>query len=246
MDVDWKKLDTSNRDFASEILLCRTSYDVFRVQRALTEAIGYRYFMVFSLPDEADVSIAERAIITNWDPGLISAYDQMGFLSDSPVIKSLRQSTLPMVWRLETINRDRSDGRERDVTDLFSDFGIYAGVYFHVTDPQGNVGAVGFCGDRPDPDERELMELSYLSSHLYEQLANLNVQHNKIADTLTERERECVYWTAAGKTSSEVADILGISVNTVNNYMTNSATKLDTVNKAHTVAKAIRYGLLNK
>ncbi|MCB1422453.1 MAG: helix-turn-helix transcriptional regulator [Nitratireductor sp.] len=85
----------------------------------------------------------------------------------------------------------------------------------------------------------------FLANHVYERLTDIENITPARSVMLTERERDCVYWTAAGKTSGEVGIILEISENTVNHYLSSAAGKLDTANKAHTVAKAIRLGLLN-
>lgn len=61
---------------------------------------------------------------------------------------------------------------------------------------------------------------------------------------LSARERECLSWTAEGKTSEEIAIILELSVHTVNHYLTSAARKLNAVNRLHAVARAIRIGLL--
>lgn len=233
------------RDFVAELVTCNTSYDVFRVLKAVASHFNYSKFMMMQIPKEADAKIGDMAIITNWDAELIAAYDMMGFLSNSPIIKQLKSTTLPIVFRLDTLNKDRNDGKEDDVTQLFRDFDILNGVYFRVNDKNGNLGSLGLCGDRIDPEETELMQLSYIANHAYEVLSNIQSLSNKVADNLTDRERECIYWTASGKTSGDVAGILGISENTVNNYLTAAALKLNTVNKAHTVAKAVRYGLLD-
>lgn len=45
---------------------------------------------------------------------------------------------------------------------------------------------------------------------------------------LTERELECLFWIAEGKTSDEIAMILGISRNTINNYITSVMRKTAT------------------
>jgi DNA-binding CsgD family transcriptional regulator len=223
----------------------RTSYDVFRIVKEVCLNSGYKKFIMLRLPDGNDAGIADLGIITNWDPELIGAYDTMSLMSDSPILKALKKSTLPYVWRFETIMSGRSEDRSRSAADLFQEFGITSGVYFHCSGPSGQRGALGFVGDRPDPSEAELMELSYFANHAYEAVCNLDVMQAKSVDTLTEREKECVYWAACGKTSSEVGTILKISDNTVNNYLASAAMKLDTANKAHTVAKAIRYGLLD-
>lgn len=61
---------------------------------------------------------------------------------------------------------------------------------------------------------------------------------------LTDREVETLRWTADGKTSIEIARILGVSTNTVNFHLRNAIAKLDAVNKASAVAKALIYGVL--
>jgi DNA-binding NarL/FixJ family response regulator len=62
---------------------------------------------------------------------------------------------------------------------------------------------------------------------------------------LSERERQVLRWTAAGKTSSETGTILGISARTVNFHVTSILLKLNAVNKTQAVVKAVMLDLLN-
>lgn len=62
---------------------------------------------------------------------------------------------------------------------------------------------------------------------------------------LSPRERECLLWSARGKTSFEIARILGLSEHTVNHYLVNSVNKLDASNRAHAVIKAILLGAVS-
>ena len=57
-------------------------------------------------------------------------------------------------------------------------------------------------------------------------------------------ELECLRLTAAGRTSEDIARILGLSVHTANQYLTSAGVKLDAVNRMHAVAKAMRAGLI--
>ena len=62
---------------------------------------------------------------------------------------------------------------------------------------------------------------------------------------LSKRELECLKLTADGLTSEEIATRLGLSVHTANQYLANTAQKLNAVNRMHAVAKALRGGLFD-
>jgi DNA-binding CsgD family transcriptional regulator len=61
---------------------------------------------------------------------------------------------------------------------------------------------------------------------------------------LTERELECLYWIAEGKTSDEIATIIGISKNTINNYITSVMRKTATRTRSEAIAYAVRHNLV--
>ena len=57
---------------------------------------------------------------------------------------------------------------------------------------------------------------------------------------LTKRERECLEWASQGKTSFEIATILGLSENTINNYIASIVRKMGASNRLHMVGIALR------
>lgn len=61
---------------------------------------------------------------------------------------------------------------------------------------------------------------------------------------LSVREVDCLRWVSQGKTTEEVALILGVSANTINNYITQSINKLAASNRAMATAIALREGLI--
>lgn len=63
-------------------------------------------------------------------------------------------------------------------------------------------------------------------------------------DPLSERERECLLWVSEGKTTDEVALILGVSSNTVNSYVAHAIQKFGASNRAMAIATAIRSGII--
>jgi DNA-binding CsgD family transcriptional regulator len=64
------------------------------------------------------------------------------------------------------------------------------------------------------------------------------------APLLSERELECLDWSAGGKTSREVGAILGISQRTVYFHLNNVAAKLNVYGTRHAISRAIMLGIL--
>ena len=61
---------------------------------------------------------------------------------------------------------------------------------------------------------------------------------------LTEREKEVLTWVGRGKTSSEIAIILGVSERTVNFHCDQAIRRLDVINRAQAVVTALSGGLI--
>jgi DNA-binding NarL/FixJ family response regulator len=62
---------------------------------------------------------------------------------------------------------------------------------------------------------------------------------------LNERELECLTWSGRGKTSPEIAAILGLSKRTVNFHIENACHKLNVATRTEAVAKATSGGLID-
>jgi DNA-binding NarL/FixJ family response regulator len=56
---------------------------------------------------------------------------------------------------------------------------------------------------------------------------------------LNDRESECLTWSARGKSSAEIATILGLSKRTVDFHIDNACRKLGVTNRTHAVVKAL-------
>ncbi|WP_026606049.1 response regulator transcription factor [Methylocapsa acidiphila] len=61
---------------------------------------------------------------------------------------------------------------------------------------------------------------------------------------MTRRQIETLQWVAEGKSTEDIAIILNISPETVKKQIEAAREKLNAVNRAHAVAKAIRAGFI--
>lgn len=62
--------------------------------------------------------------------------------------------------------------------------------------------------------------------------------------TLTQREKEILYWMSEGKTDREIANRLSISERTASNHVNHILAKLGARNRAHAVALGLRLRLV--
>jgi DNA-binding CsgD family transcriptional regulator len=61
---------------------------------------------------------------------------------------------------------------------------------------------------------------------------------------LTEREQQCLRWSASGKTSDEIGTILGISKNTVYFHLKKAASKFEVYGTRHAISRAMELKLI--
>ncbi|MDI6027261.1 LuxR C-terminal-related transcriptional regulator [Corticibacterium sp. UT-5YL-CI-8] len=92
-------------------------------------------------------------------------------------------------------------------------------------------------------DPAKLSKIQFNCCYALSQMPEL-LSASRLQDPLSDRERECLFWVSEGKTTDDVAMILGVSSNTVNSYITHAIQKLSASNRAMAIATAIRNGII--
>ena len=113
----------------------------------------------------------------------------------------------------------------------------------------GDLAVFTVSTDLADPEwedfkQRNIREFLLIAFYFHQQVMALEVPGNAIdIRQLSQRERDMLWWTAEGKTTKEIALILGLTIE-LSASMKNAMTKLRCHSKAQCVAKAIRIGAL--
>lgn len=222
-----------------------TTYDLFRSMRRFAKHHGFSHFLVMAEPVHAGSTLGEMAMISNWRPEMLRSYDRLSLLDRTPDVEWMRNSVEPLFWTLESHADGGRGGFPAEGRALFESFGHRAGVLFPVFSADAKRGGVGFSApSMPRLDRAGIIEMAWISGLVFNRLAMIDQGLRASRIALTERETQCVIWIAAGKSSSEAAEILGISPHTVDYYLSAAGRKLNTVNRVHTVATALRLRLL--
>ncbi|OQP86064.1 LuxR family transcriptional regulator [Rhizobium rhizosphaerae] len=228
---------------ASEVAQLRTQFDVIRFMKRKAQAFGFRYFMIARVPTVEMETLAGASIVSNVPVELTAHYDKAGLLHSSGGMKRLRETATPFQFDLDDWYRQSVPSEElAQHMKILAAHQIEQSNYFPVHYADGSRGVVIFLGARHSFSMAELMELQMISIHVYNRLAEIGVVLRDNGLELTEREIECLNWTAAGKTSAEIASIIGLSEHTVNHYLNHVTRKLGAVNRTQAVVKAIRLG----
>lgn len=228
----------------TEIETLKTQFDVFRFLKSLTETCGMKAFMVVNLPTQAGLELSEHTIITNWPAELLQSYDSENLIRVSTVLAALKKTTVPFFADVDFLCRTEDAASAKIVCALFERFDMLNSIWCPVHDISGARGAVSFSGSRQGFSHQEMADIAYIATHVFDRLSYIKRLDSRVPDTLTDRELDCLNWTAAGKTSAEIAEILVLSEHTVNHYLNRATKKLDTVNRTQAVAKALRVGLI--
>jgi DNA-binding CsgD family transcriptional regulator len=157
-----------------------------------------------------------------------------------PLLAHSMRATIPCVWSAEPDCLSAPSllhGIDAPVPGV-------AGIAFPVTTSSGQPGLVVFVGHRMELSEQQIFDIHARCFHLFETAALL-AGANPSAMCVASRERDCLDLSSHGLTSDEIAEELGLSPHTVNQYLTNTARKLGAVNRVHVVAKALRLGLIS-
>ena len=171
-------------------------------------------------------------------------FDRLEFLRHCPTIPHISRSIMHNTWALGTDGNSPDFDCPPEFSDLMRRFDLLIGVLFSVTSVDGHRYVVRYDGKRPPFDQPEINELSMLSIQAFDVFDRLRRMAGN-TNVLSARELEVVRWTAQGKTSLEIGQILSLSDHTVNAYMTNAIRKLDCVNRTQLVAKAIRMKIIS-
>jgi DNA-binding CsgD family transcriptional regulator len=124
------------------------------------------------------------------------------------------------------------------------------GVVVPIHSPVGRFGMVS-AASRLSVEEWEdtkyscMANVSLVALSAHQRSEELSAQRQSSTIRLSERERETLRWAAYGKTSEDIALIMGISERTVRKHVGSAMLKLDVTSRVQAVARAIAAGLVH-
>ncbi len=169
---------------------------------------------------------------------------QAGYVTVDPTVLHGRRTQAPLLWKDDVFSEAKP----------FWDEARSAGLRFGWA--QSSLDGLGIGGMLTLSRSSEALSASELALKESKMRWLVNIAHLTLARALspklqrnvgihlTPREVEVLKWTADGKTSADISEILLIGVDTVNFHVKNAIVKLGSPNKTAAVVRAAMLGLL--
>lgn len=174
-------------------------------------------------------------------------YFSQNYVSIDPVVQIGLTRLLPLDWGA----LPRGKPILRRFFGEAADAGVgRQGLSFPIRGTQGELALFSITSDAGEAEWKDLKRLymrdfQIIAHHIHMMVLRMTgAKRTDYSRALSARERECLQWAAAGKSTWETSVILGISERSVKFYLDQSRHKLDCLNKTHAVAKALSLGLI--
>lgn len=181
---------------------------------------------------------------TTYPDAWIEHYIRSNYAETDVVAVEGRRSPVPFHWRT-VLDRPGTPEAARRVFEEAAGHGIHDGISIPIHRPEGfasmNLAVTGTDLLR-SPADRHALQL--LSLYYHDAVEHELVRRWTDGIRLTAREREVLTWTAQGKTSWEVAQILHLAERTVVFHIENAKTKLGASTRSQALVRAVMLGLI--
>ena len=218
---------------------------LFNCFNKATKALGFSHFVisrVARLRSADPQNTAIDMICAHYPDEWVHHYQRRDYASTDPVHRAAFTHRTPYRWD-DIVNLSKAEHR---VMDEAREAGLPAGLSIPVHQPGGSVLLFSLAGSPSSVNDADILRRAYLiSTQFHFELQRLAPTPSRHASHyLTPRQRECLTWVARGKTSSEIALILGISRYTVEFHIKEAKKILNYNSRTAAAVNAVAQGLL--
>lgn len=207
--------------------------DFFRLFNSLAGSHGFSYFGITEiLGEEQGIDLQHVHALHNLPVAWFDDPKQQVIGKDDPVFVYLQQSSAPCLMDVGL-----------NPSGVLNSGGSRSAAIVPLHAATGKRHGLIMIGGDPDLDHQALALIALDAALIFQRYFEVILSLDSISG-LSDREIQIVRWTSEGKTSAEIAIILGLSEHTVNSYIAAVLRKLHVVNRAQMVASAIRSGLI--
>ena len=233
--------------FIDDLRAAEAECDLRFLLAEISAELGFAHF---ALAHHVDLRPGSREAIRihNYPDEWAQYHDEQHLGRSDPVHRACQLTAVGFTWS-ELPRMMRLTPRDLSVLSAAATQGIGDGFTVPAHVPGELNGSCSFAtapGVRLPADKLAMAQL--VGAFAFEAARRLTrVRHGfeSISPHVSNRERECLVWIARGKSDSEIATILGISPETVHQYVKHVRATYDVVSRSQLVARALFAGTIS-
>jgi len=210
----------------------------------LARDLGFEY-CAYGVRPPLPLTRQRIVMFNNYPSEWQQQYARENYLTVDPTVQHGLRSPLPVIWSDEFFSGARPFWEEARM------HGLRYGWAQPCRDAYGTLGMFTVARSEEELSAPEMQEKNFRLSWLT-QIAHISMTRVLVRKMVPEasvrlsaRETAVIRWTAEGKTTQEISEIMGLSVRTVTFHIGNVVKKLNASNKTAAAVRAAVLGLLS-
>ena len=238
-------MESWQEDLLSAFLIVQDEYQLFEVVKSTASKLGFDY-CAYGMQSPLSIAEPKTIMLNNYPQAWQQRYVEQQYVKVDPTVQHCMVSLKPLVWSSQYTHTQA----EKDFWEEARSYGLNVGWAQSSRDFIGTRGMLTLARSSDQLSEKEqkarYTNMYWLTQTVHSSIAKIvnDVEFSQFNLYLTNREKEVLRWTAEGKTSAEIAQILGVSERTINFHLSNSMQKLNVNNKISAAIRAVMLGLL--
>ena len=227
-----------------KIAQCQDIQGLSKLLGECSSLIGGEQCLAILIPSVAEISVSRKFLVNHsFDESWLGLYQQRNFEKVDPILQSHVKSPRLQAWGSTYA---QSQG-QNDFRGIAGEFGLVHGVSHGFWDPcLATTSLISFGTKAHCFDANNYWVVDLVVGPIHQALLRLSPKcsHSSVP-ALSEREREILIWSSAGKTSWEIGLILCISERTVKFHFSNAFKKLKVTNRIQALARCVELDIIN-
>lgn len=231
-------------DVVEQFEKLETSEAVWNHFLLFAKQFGFQFGVLFDLPGPHE-RLEETMVCLSGPDGWPERYFAQDYVSRDPLVLQSAQSPDPYMWGELLTNPAYNSGQTRILHEA-AEFGMQNGFAVPILSMQYGMTLVTVSGSPKKLSTRDRAELQLAAISAHARIRELHPRKRRLPPLppLSPRERECLAWSAAGKSDWEIGEILSISERTAYAHIENIRRKYGVATRHQAIVFGLRSGAI--
>ncbi len=230
-------------DFIRDSRKIRTLDELSDRYGKVVSQFGFNVFLCTDLSGR-DGNHCPQHMFGRWNRQWEARYFSRGYFRHDACLKHLAHTNEAFSWE-ELLRSGCADKVGKRIFDEASEYRAKQGVVVPIRTADNQLSIVVLMGEHADVSDDAIAAIEVASIYFRQCGRDIyNANANIRPTSFSPRQREIIQWLAQGKRNAEIADIMGLSVKTVDNHIDRAKRSRNLTTQPQLVLTAFKEGIV--